>query len=91
MNRGLFYPQTPRSAFFEYFRFLWLSLQLGTRLCRHLKSQIGRPVVFSILAAEGEAGVRKVNQMLREEFELGEITRNNIVAYWDLPQQLGRL
>ncbi|CAN6968912.1 unnamed protein product [Brassica oleracea var. botrytis] len=30
---------------------------------------IGRPVVFS-LAAEGEAGVRKVLQMLRDEFEL---------------------
>ncbi|KAF2316714.1 hypothetical protein GH714_042055 [Hevea brasiliensis] len=30
---------------------------------------IGRPVVFS-LAAEGEAGIRKVLQMLRDEFEL---------------------
>ncbi|KAJ7981969.1 Peroxisomal (S)-2-hydroxy-acid oxidase [Quillaja saponaria] len=56
---------------------------------------IGRPVVFS-LAAEGEAGVRKVLQMLREEFELTmalsgcrslkEITRNHIVTDWDLPQ-----
>ncbi|CAG7882549.1 unnamed protein product, partial [Brassica rapa] len=33
------------------------------------QSQIGRPVVFS-LAAEGEDGVRKVLQMLRDEFEL---------------------
>ncbi|XP_021894989.1 peroxisomal (S)-2-hydroxy-acid oxidase [Carica papaya] len=56
---------------------------------------IGRPVVFS-LAAEGEAGVRKVLQMLREEFELTmalsgcrsikEITRNHIVTDWDQPQ-----
>uniref|UniRef100_A0A2N9HU93 (S)-2-hydroxy-acid oxidase n=1 Tax=Fagus sylvatica TaxID=28930 RepID=A0A2N9HU93_FAGSY len=55
---------------------------------------IGRPVVFS-LAAEGEVGVRKVLQMLREEFELTmalsgcrslkEITRNHIVTDWDLP------
>ncbi|XP_028107778.1 (S)-2-hydroxy-acid oxidase GLO1-like isoform X2 [Camellia sinensis] len=55
--------------------------------------EIGRPVVFS-LAADGEAGVRKVLQMLRDEFELTmalsgcrslkEITRNHIVAPWDL-------
>jgi hypothetical protein len=31
--------------------------------------QVGRPVVFA-LAAEGEAGVRNVLRMLREEFEL---------------------
>ncbi|KAG7590572.1 FMN-dependent dehydrogenase [Arabidopsis suecica] len=56
---------------------------------------IGRPVVFS-LAAEGEAGVRKVLQMMREEFELTmalsgctslkEITRNHIITDWDAPQ-----
>ncbi|PON87894.1 Alpha-hydroxy acid dehydrogenase, FMN-dependent [Trema orientale] len=56
---------------------------------------IGRPVVFS-LAAEGEAGVRKVLQMLRDEFELTmalsgcrslkEITRNHIVTEWDRPR-----
>ncbi|KAK8469337.1 hypothetical protein PHAVU_005G052101 [Phaseolus vulgaris] len=56
---------------------------------------IGRPVVFS-LAAEGEAGVRKVLQMLREEFELTmalsgcrslkEITRDHIVTDWDQPR-----
>ncbi|KAG5551455.1 hypothetical protein RHGRI_009765 [Rhododendron griersonianum] len=61
---------------------------------------IGRPVLYS-LAAEGEAGVRKVLQMLRDEFELtmalsgcrslSEITRNHIVADWDLPQPLARL
>jgi (S)-2-hydroxy-acid oxidase len=34
-----------------------------------LWTQIGRPVVFS-LACEGEAGVKKVLQMLRDEFEL---------------------
>ncbi|CAI0409507.1 unnamed protein product [Linum tenue] len=54
--------------------------------------QIGRPVVFS-LAAEGEAGVRNVLQMLRDEFELtmalsgcrnlGEITRAHIFTDWD--------
>nr|GMD33322.1 peroxisomal (S)-2-hydroxy-acid oxidase [Ipomoea batatas] len=58
---------------------------------------IGRPVVFS-LAAEGEAGVRKVLQMLRDEFELtmalsgcrslNEITRNHIVTDWDAPRAL---
>ncbi|PPR82987.1 hypothetical protein GOBAR_AA37724 [Gossypium barbadense] len=61
---------------------------------------IGRPVVFS-LAAEGEAGVRKVLQMLRDEFELTmalsgcrslkEITRNHIVADWDQPRVVPRL
>lgn len=48
------------------------------------------------LAADGEAGVRKVLQMMREEFELtmalsgcrsiSEITRNHIVTDWDGPQ-----
>lgn len=62
-----------------------------------MKIQIGRPVVFS-LATDGEAGVRKVLQMLREEFEmtmalsgcrsLKEITRNHIVADWDTPRAL---
>ena len=57
--------------------------------------QIGRPVVFS-LAAEGEAGVRKVLQMLRDEFELTmalsgcrslqEITRDHIMTDWDAPR-----
>ncbi|KAI3860764.1 hypothetical protein MKW92_042954 [Papaver armeniacum] len=56
---------------------------------------IGRPVVFS-LAAEGEAGVRKVLQMLRDEFELTmalsgcrslkEITRSHIVTEYDQPR-----
>ncbi|PRQ29486.1 putative (S)-2-hydroxy-acid oxidase [Rosa chinensis] len=56
---------------------------------------IGRPVVFS-LAAAGEAGVRKVLQMLRDEFELTmalsgcrslkEITRDHIVTEWDRPR-----
>lgn len=62
--------------------------------------QIGRPVVFS-LAAEGETGVRKVLQMLRDEFELTmalsgcrslrEITRNHIVTDWDTPRIAPRL
>ncbi|CAH8348518.1 unnamed protein product [Eruca vesicaria subsp. sativa] len=61
---------------------------------------IGRPVVFS-LAAEGEAGVRKVLQMLRDEFELTmalsgcrslkEITRNHITTEWDTPRPSARL
>ncbi|XP_061363132.1 glycolate oxidase 1-like isoform X2 [Gastrolobium bilobum] len=61
---------------------------------------IGRPVVFS-LAAEGEVGVRKVLQMLRDEFELTmalsgcrslkEITRDHIVTEWDLPRTQPRV
>lgn len=61
---------------------------------------IGRPVVFS-LAADGEAGVRKVLQMLRDEFELTmalngcrslkEISRNHIVADWDPPRVVPKL
>ncbi|XP_025981358.1 (S)-2-hydroxy-acid oxidase GLO1-like isoform X2 [Glycine soja] len=60
---------------------------------------IGRPVVFS-LAAEGEAGVRNVLRMLREEFELTmalsgctslkDITRDHIVTDWDQPRILPR-
>ncbi|KAI7987476.1 (S)-2-hydroxy-acid oxidase GLO1 [Camellia lanceoleosa] len=56
---------------------------------------IRRPVVFS-LATEGDAGIRKALQMLRDEFELTmalsgcrslkEITRNHIVTDWDLPR-----
>lgn len=54
-------------------------------------------MVFS-LAAEGECGVKKVLQMLRDEFELTmalsgcrslkEITRNHIVTDWDVPRPL---
>ncbi|XP_019168593.1 PREDICTED: peroxisomal (S)-2-hydroxy-acid oxidase-like [Ipomoea nil] len=61
---------------------------------------IGRPVVFS-LAVDGEDGVRKVLQMLHDEFELTmalsgcrsiqEITRNHIVAPWDAPRVVPRL
>ncbi|XP_021904615.1 peroxisomal (S)-2-hydroxy-acid oxidase GLO1 [Carica papaya] len=61
---------------------------------------IGRPVVFS-LAAAGEAGVRKVLQMLHDEFELTmtlsgcrslkEITRNHILTDWDRPRTASRL
>ncbi len=53
------------------------------------------------LAAEGEAGVRKVLQMLRDEFELTmalsgcrslkEITRDHIVTEWDRPHIAPRL
>ncbi|KAJ8556098.1 hypothetical protein K7X08_022856 [Anisodus acutangulus] len=56
---------------------------------------IGRPVIFS-LAADGEAGIRKVLQMMRDEFELTmalsgcrslkEITRNHVVADWEAPR-----
>ncbi|KAL5977183.1 Lactoylglutathione lyase [Asimina triloba] len=61
---------------------------------------IGRPVVFS-LAVDGEAGVRKVLQMLRDEFELTmalngctslkEITRSHIVTETDLLRPTPRL
>ncbi|KAG5015235.1 hypothetical protein JHK85_021371 [Glycine max] len=56
---------------------------------------IGRPVVFS-LAADGETGVRKVLQMLCDEFELTmalsgcrslkEITRDHVITEWDHPR-----
>ncbi|TYG53335.1 hypothetical protein ES288_D09G101900v1 [Gossypium darwinii] len=61
---------------------------------------IGRPVVFA-LAVDGEAGVRKVLQMLHDELELTmalsgcrslkEITQNHVVADWDHPRVLPRL
>ena len=54
--------------------------------------QIGRPVLFS-LAVDGEAGVRKVLQMLRDELELtmalsgctslADITRNHVITESD--------
>ncbi|KAL0926488.1 hypothetical protein M5K25_002723 [Dendrobium thyrsiflorum] len=61
---------------------------------------IGRPVVFA-LASEGETGVRKVLQMLRDEFELtmalsgctslSKITRNHIVTPSELNNSISRL
>ncbi|VVB12610.1 unnamed protein product [Arabis nemorensis] len=58
---------------------------------------VGRPTLFS-LSADGEAGVRKMLQMLRDEFELTmalsgcrslrEITRNHIKTDWDTPHYL---
>jgi (S)-2-hydroxy-acid oxidase len=61
---------------------------------------IGRPVVFS-LAADGEAGVRKVLEILRDEFELTmalcgcrslkEISRDHVVTEWDRPRIAPRL
>ena len=58
--------------------------------------KIGRPVVFA-LAAEGEAGVKNVLRMMREEFEitmalggctkLSDITRRHIFTEGD---RLGR-
>lgn len=61
---------------------------------------IGRPVVYS-LAAHGEAGVRKMLQMLRDEFELTmalsgcrslkEITRGHVTAPWDPPRVAPRM
>lgn len=57
-------------------------------------------MVFS-LAVEGEAGVRKVLQMLHNEFELTmalsgcrslkEITRNHVSTKWDPPRVAPRL
>ena len=73
---------------------------LKTISCFLVQLQIGRPVVFS-LAADGEAGVRKVLQMLRDEFELTmalsgcrslkEISRHHIVTDWDAPRVAPRL
>lgn len=61
---------------------------------------IGRPVVFS-LAADGEAGVRKALQILRDEFELTmalsgctslrEITRNHVQTEVDMYHALSRI
>ncbi|XP_064972603.1 glycolate oxidase 5-like isoform X1 [Musa acuminata AAA Group] len=61
---------------------------------------IGRPVVFS-LAAAGEAGIRNVLQMLRDEFELTmalsgctslkEITRSHIVTEAERNRPVPRL
>lgn len=61
---------------------------------------IGRPVVYG-LAAEGEAGVSKVLQMLRDEFELTmalsgccsvrEINRNYIQTEADIVRSLSKL
>ncbi|KAK4729580.1 hypothetical protein R3W88_022568 [Solanum pinnatisectum] len=61
---------------------------------------IGRPVVFS-LAVDGEAGVRKVLQMLHDEFELimalsgcrsiNDISRSHITTPWDPPRVTPRL
>ena len=54
--------------------------------------QVGRPVLYS-LAVDGEAGVRKMLQMLRDELELamalsgcpsvGEITRDRVQTEGD--------
>ncbi|KAG0468745.1 hypothetical protein HPP92_018073 [Vanilla planifolia] len=61
---------------------------------------IGRPVLFS-LAAEGEAGVRKVLKLLRDEFELTmalsgcislkDITRNHIITPAEAKHSISRL
>ncbi|GAB2296890.1 Lactoylglutathione lyase [Dionaea muscipula] len=61
---------------------------------------IGRPVLFS-LAADGESGVRKVLEMLHDEFELTmalsgcrslkEISREHIRTEWDSPRLAPRL
>ena len=57
-------------------------------------------MVFA-LAANGEAGVRKVLQMLHDEFELSmalsgcrsikEITRAHIRTPWDSPRVVSRM
>ncbi|XP_050899846.1 glycolate oxidase 1 isoform X2 [Lathyrus oleraceus] len=61
---------------------------------------IGRPVVYS-LAADGEAGVRKVLEILRDEFQLTmalcgcrslkEISRDHVVTDWDRTRIAPRL
>ncbi|KAG1348209.1 putative peroxisomal (S)-2-hydroxy-acid oxidase-like [Cocos nucifera] len=77
-----------------------LASYVAGQIDRSLSWKIGRPVVFS-LAAEGEAGVRKVLQMLRDEFELTmalsgctslkEITRSHIVTERDMHRPVARL
>ena len=72
-----------RACFLAIFDAVWLGLA---------SVQIGRPVLFS-LAVDGEAGVRKVLQMLRDELELAmalsgctslrEITRGHVVTEGD--------
>lgn len=57
-------------------------------------------MVFS-LAADGERGVKKVLEILRDEFELTmalcgcrslkEITRDHVVTQWDRPRIAPRL
>ncbi|KAG0468746.1 hypothetical protein HPP92_018074 [Vanilla planifolia] len=61
---------------------------------------VGRPVLFS-LAVDGEAGVRKMLQMLQDEFELAmalngctsvkEITRNHVVTPFDKTRGVPKL
>ncbi|PKU67961.1 peroxisomal (S)-2-hydroxy-acid oxidase [Dendrobium catenatum] len=61
---------------------------------------VGRPVVFS-LAVDGEAGVRKMLQMLRDEFELSmalsgctslkQITRSHVITPSDMNRATSRL
>jgi (S)-2-hydroxy-acid oxidase len=63
-------------------------------------NQVGRPVVFA-LAADGEAGVRNVLRMLREEFELtmalsgcttlADIKRSQILTQGDRLRPTARL
>jgi (S)-2-hydroxy-acid oxidase len=63
-------------------------------------NQVGRPVVFA-LAADGEAGVRNVLRMLREEFELtmalsgcttlADIKRSHILTQGDRFRPTARL
>ena len=65
-----------------------------------MKFHIGRPMAFS-LATEGEASVRKVLKMLRDELELTmalsgcrslkEITRDHILTEWDRARFASRL
>lgn len=62
--------------------------------------QIGRPVIYA-LAAEGEAGVQSVLQMLRDELELTmalsgcrslcEITRDHVITDWNPVHAVARL
>jgi (S)-2-hydroxy-acid oxidase len=66
----------------------------------HSWLQIGRPVLYA-LAVEGEAGVRKVLQMLRDELELTmslagccsvkDINRSYIQTEADMFRALSRL
>ena len=46
-----------------------LLLCTATNVCVCVLMQVGRPVIYG-LAAKGEAGVRKVMHMLKDELEL---------------------
>ncbi|KAK8967961.1 Peroxisomal (S)-2-hydroxy-acid oxidase GLO2 [Platanthera guangdongensis] len=77
-----------------------LASYVAGQIDQSLSWKIGRPVLYS-LAAEGELGVEKVLQMLRDEFELSMalsgctslsgITRKHIITDFDAHTTISRL